>query len=330
MTFKPKRIFLLATVAAAGTLISLGATAQPSSDWPSRPVTIVLGFAAGGPTDAVVRILAEQLSTKFNQPFVVDNKAGAGGAIAAALVKKATPDGYTLMFGSSGTLSVLPGLQKNLPFDPVRDFTAIGLVASYPYFLVTSSTSPLNSLDALVKLGRDPSSKLTYASAGNGSVNHLAGEWFKHEAKIKAVHVPYKGDAAAMPDLLAGRIDFAFLAGAAVLPQLKAGKLRMLASASAVSGRGAEGVPTLGEVRFKGFAAEPWNGLMGPAGLPQPIVTKLNGAINEVMNRKDVVDRLAAMEQYPFTGTPQQFTTHIKEQTERWARVIKTSNIEAE
>lgn len=325
-----KRKFMISTIALAATLASANVLAQTGTDWPTRPVNIVVGFSAGGPTDAVARILAEQLSNKFGQSFVIENRAGAGGGVAAAQVKKAAPDGYTLMFGSSGTLSVLPNLKKDLPYDPIKDFTPVGLVASYPYFLVTSSSSPLTSLDALIKMGRDPASKLSYASAGNGAVNHLAGEWFKNETKIKAVHIPYKGDSAAVADLLAGRVDFAFLAGAAALPHVKSGKLRMLASASAVPGRGGDGVPTIGVSLIKGFAAEPWNGVMAPAGLPQPIVTKLNAAINEIMNRKDIVERLAAMEQYPLTGTPQQFSNHIKEQTDRWATVIKTADIKSD
>lgn len=325
-----RRSFLRAA-ALAGVLAMTGAaSAQSASDWPARPVTIVVGFAVGGPTDVVARLLAEQLTAKFNQSFVVDNKAGAGGVIAAGLVKKAAPDGYTLMFGSSGTLSIAPILQKNLSYDPIRDFTPIGLVSNYPYFLLASTSSSITSLDELLKQGRMPSSKLSFASAGNGAVNHLAGEWFKHEAKINAVHIPYRGDSAAVVDLMAGRVDFAFLAGPVALPQVKAGKLRVLASASATPGRGGEGVLTLGESRFKGFSAEPWNGLMGPVGLPQSIVGKLNAAINEIMNRKDVVDRLAALEQYPLTGTPQQLTQRIKEQTERWAPVIKASDIKAD
>ncbi|KRB93516.1 Bug family tripartite tricarboxylate transporter substrate binding protein [Noviherbaspirillum sp. Root189] len=330
MIIKSKRSFLRYSVALATALLAGATWAQSGSDWPTRPVTIVVGFSAGGPTDAVARILAEQLSAKFNQSFVVENKAGASGALAAVGVKKAAPDGYTLMFGSSSTLSITPHLQKNLGYDPLRDFTAIGLVASYPYFLVAPASSAITSLDELLKRGGNPSFNLSYASAGNGAVNHLAGEWFKHVASIKATHIPYKGDSAALVDLVAGRTDFAFLSGAAVLPQVKSGKLRLLASASATSGRGGEGVITLGESRFKGFAAEPWNGLMGPAGMPQSIVVRLNAAVNEIMNRKEVVDRLAAMEQYPLTGTPQQFTNHIKEQTERWASVIKTSDIKVD
>lgn len=320
-----QRRFLLASLAV--TLFAGGTVhAQSSTEWPTRPVTIVVGFGAGGPTDVLARILAEGLTNKFKQPFVVDNKAGAAGTVAAALVKQAAPDGYTLMFGSSSALSVIPTLQKTA-YDPIKDFTTIGLVASYPYFLVAPGASKITTLDDLIQHGRNPSAQLSYGSAGNGAINHLAGEWFKREAKIEAVHVPYRSDSAVVTDLVAGRLDFAFLAGAVALPQVKSGAMRMLASASAKPGLGGKGVPTLGD-RFKGYATEPWNGLMGPAGLPLPIVTKLNAAINEIMHRPEVISRLAGMDQFPFTGTPQQFTDHIKAQTERWSTVIKTANIQ--
>jgi tripartite-type tricarboxylate transporter receptor subunit TctC len=330
MNSQNKRSFLRNSAVLVAALTMSAAWAQSANDWPTRPVTIVVGFSAGGPTDVVARILARQLTTRFDQSFVVDNKPGASGALAAVSVKRAAPDGYTLMFASSSTLSIAPHLQKNLGYRPLNDFTPIGLVASYPYFLVAPASSSITSLDELIKRGRDQAFDLSYGSAGNGAVNHLAGEWFKHIAKIKAVHIPYKGDSAAVIDLVAGRVSFAFLAAPAALPHVKSGKLRLLASASATPGRGGEGVITLGESRFKGFAAEPWNGLMGPAGVPQPIVTKLNAAINEIMKRKEVIDQLAAIEQYPLTGTPQQFTNHISEQADHWASVIKTSNIQAE
>jgi len=325
MTAYSKRALLVGCAALA---LSGAAWAQPGSDWPARPVTIVVGFSAGGPTDVVARILAEELTAKFKQSFIVDNKAGASGGVAAMQIKQAPPDGYTLMFGSSSTLSIIPKLQKT-GYDPLSDFTAIALVASYPYFLVVPATSSIRTLDELLEKGRSSSSQLNYGSAGNGAVNHLAGEWFKHETKINATHVPYKGDSAAVTDIVAGRLDFAFIAGSVALPQVKAGKMRVLASASAVSGRGGEGVPTLGD-RYKGFAAEPWNGLMGPKGVPGSIVAKLNAAVGEIMNRPDVVARLAPLEQYPLTGTPQQFIDRIKTQTERWASIIKASNIQVE
>jgi tripartite-type tricarboxylate transporter receptor subunit TctC len=331
MISKNKRAFILGAIAVAGAAAMTSPVwAQAASAWPTKPVTMVVGFAAGGPTDFIARLLAEQLSKKFGQSFIIDNKAGAGGRVAAGLVKRAAPDGYTLMLGSNSTLSIAPTLYKNLPYDSLRDFTAVGLVASYPYFLTVPASSPYLKLDDLLKKGADPASTLNYGSAGNGAVNHLAGEWFKHEAKINATHIPYSGDAATISDLIAGRLDFAFIAGAAARPQVEAGKLRILASASAVPGRGGDNVPTLGESRYKGFATEPWNGVMAPAGPPQEIVVKLNHAINEIMNRKDIVDRLASMEQFPLTGTPSKFTSQIKEETARWSTVIKNAGIKVE
>ncbi|HLV29041.1 MAG TPA: tripartite tricarboxylate transporter substrate binding protein [Burkholderiaceae bacterium] len=319
---------LLKTIVAGTAAFAMGGAAFAQDDnYPNRTVTIVLGFSAGGPTDVVARILADKLSNKFGQTFVVDNKAGASGTVAANYVKKAKPDGYTLMLGSSSTLSIVPNLRKDVQYDPIKDFTAIALVANYPYFLVTPGTSQFNSYDELVEHGKSPSAQLTYASAGTGAVNHLAGEWFKSETKINATHIPYKGDSAAISDLIAGRVDFAFLAGAAVLPHMETKRLKILASASSVPGRGGDNVLTIGEDRIKGFSAEPWNGLMGPAGVPDSIVKKLNAAVNEAMQDPEVTAKLASMEQYAFTGTPQYFTDYIAEQTQRWAKIVADANI---
>lgn len=331
MTSRFRRSLLLQSVTFAGMLMaSKVVCAEAPASWPTRPVTVIVGFAAAGPTDMIARILAEKLSAKFGQPFVVDNKPGAGGGLAAGLVRKAAPDGYTLMFASSGTLTILPHIQNSVRFDPIRDFTAVGLVANYPYFLVVPASSSIHSVDDLLKKGRESNAALTYGSAGIGATNHLAGEWFSRARKLNATHIPYKGDAAAVADLIAGRVDFGFIAGVVAYPQVKAGKLRLLASASATPGKGPAGIKTLREAGIQGFVAEPWNGVMGPAGLPSPIVIKLNAAINDIMKRKDVVDRLAAVEQYPFTGTPQQFTENIKEQSDRWGTIVKDAGIKGE
>lgn len=323
---KPFRTVLKVLVASFAAM-GAAAHAQHSDNYPEKTVTIVLGFSAGGPTDVVARILADKLTSKFGQSFVVENKVGASGTLAANAVKNARPDGYTLMLGSSSTLSIVPNIRKDVQYDPIKDFTAIALVANYPYFLIAPGTSQFSTYDDLIAYGKTPSARLTYASAGNGAVNHLAGEWFKSATQINATHVPYKGDSAALSDLIAGRVDFAFIAGAAALPHLESRRLKMLASASSVPGRGGQNVLTIGEERIPGFSAEPWNGLMGPAGLPEPIVQKLNAAVNEVMKDPEVTAKLAAMEQYAFTGTPEYFTNHIAEQTQRWAKIVADANI---
>lgn len=302
-------------------------TLAAAAGYPEKPVNITVGFSAGGPTDIVARLLAEKLTQKFGQSFIIENKAGASGAVAANLVKKAAPDGYTLMIGSSSTLSIIPYVQKGVQFDPIKDFTPIALVASYPYYLTVPPDSRFKSYDELVNFAKQKGNQLTYASAGNGAINHLAGEWFKSDTGINALHVPYKGDSAAVIDLAAGRVDFAFLAGVVAIPQTQAGKLRILASASSAADKGLKDTLVIGQQKLPGFSAEPWNGLMGPAGLPAEVVSKLNAAVNEIMSTPDVKARLLALDQYPFTSTPAQFKDYIQKQSTHWAGVIKKSNI---
>jgi tripartite-type tricarboxylate transporter receptor subunit TctC len=278
----------------------------------------------------VGRILAEQLGRRFNQRFIVENRVGANAGLAAQQVKGAAPDGYTLMLGSSGTLSIAPNLNDRLPYDVARDFTPIGLVASYPYFLVVPTASPISDVKDLVRRAKAEPGKLSFASAGNGSVNHLAGEWFKAAGGFDAVHVPYKGDSAALSDLVAQRVDFAFISGVVATPQVKGGKLRALAVASMTPGRGGPGVPTMVDAGIPDFAAEPWNGVMGPAGMHPDLVRKLNEAINEAMQRPEVTEKLLPMGQYAFSGTPQAFRDQIARQTARWAEIIKLAKVPKE
>lgn len=324
MNHHHRRAFLRRALAAGAALAAAGALA---AGYPDRPVTIHVGFSAGGPTDIVARVLAEKLTQKFGQSFIVDNRPGASGAVAANLVRKAAPDGYTLMIGSSSTLSIIPAIHKGTQYDAIKDFTSIALVASYPYYLAVPAASRFRTYGDLIAYGRQKDHQLTYASAGNGAVNHLAGEWFKSGARIHALHVPYKGDSAAVGDLIAGRVDFAFLAGVVALPQAQAGKLRILASASASPDRGSPGIAVIGQKEFPGFAAEPWNGLMGPAGMPPDVVRTLNAAVNEIMGSAEVKAKLLSLDQYPFTGTPDQFKQYIQQQSAHWAGIIQTTQI---
>lgn len=326
MTFHTRRTTVGALIAAPFAA-ALPRVSLAQTSYPTKPVTLIIGFSAGGPTDAVGRILAEHLSRKLGQRFIADNRAGANGGIAAQLVKAAAPDGYTLMLGSSGTLAISPHLDDKLGYDPVRDFTPIALVASYPYFLVVPADSPTTSVRDLVQRAKAANPKLSYASAGNGSVNHLAGEWFKSVAGFDAVHVPYKGDSAALADLMQGRVDFAFISGVVASPQVKGGRLKALAVASALPGKGGPGVPTMIESGIPDFSAEPWNGVMGPAGVPPEIVRKLNEAVNEIMTNAEVKAQLLQLEQYPLTDTPEGFKTHMATQSKRWAEVIRVAHV---
>lgn len=326
MHTKRRTLVRAAACCACAWLLGTGPLAL-AAGYPDKPVTIYVGFSAGGPTDMVARLLAEKLSQKLGQSFIIENRAGASGAVAANLVKKAAADGYTLMLGSSSTLSIIPSVQKGIQYDAIKDFTPIALVASYPYYLTVPADSKFQTYDALIAYGRSKDHHLSYASAGNGAVNHLAGEWFKSDTKINAMHVPYKGDSAAVTDLIAGRVDFAFLAGVVAIPQVTAGKLRLLASASASPERGRKDTLVIGQQKLPGFAAEPWNGLMGPAGLSPEIVGRLNAAVTEIMASPDVKARLLTLDQYPFTGPPDQFRDYIREQSAHWAGVIQKAHI---
>ncbi len=299
-----------------------------AAEYPTKPITLVIGFTAGGPTDAVGRYLARQLEAELGQPVVVENRAGANGVVAVQAVKRAPADGYTLMLGSSGTLSIEPVYKQKVDYQVLKDFQPVALVASYPYLLVVPAGSPFDSVQALIAGARSKPGALTFASAGSGAVNHLAGEWFKSATKVDITHVPYKGDSAAIADLVAGRVDMAFLSAIAAMPQVQAGKLRALGIAASQPSSVAPGVPTVAQAAdIPGFTAEPWNGVLAPAGVPPAVTQRLNATINKVMGASEARDALQKLGQFPMTGSPEDFARHIGSQTERWAEVIETSHI---
>ena len=320
-----KSLFARWALPALAAAISFNSAA---ADYPAKPVTLVIGFTAGGPTDAVGRYLARKLEAELGQTVVVENRAGANGVVAVQSVKRAAADGYTLMLGSSGTLSIEPVYKQKVDYQVLKDFQPVALVASYPYLLVVPSGSSFNSVQELIAGARQKPGALTFASAGSGAVNHLAGEWFKSASKVDITHVPYKGDSAAIADLVAGRVDMAFLSAIAAMPQMQAGKLRALAIASAQPSPVAPGVPTVAQVAgIPGFTAEPWNGVLAPAGLPPEVTQRLNAAVNKIMGTAESRDALLKLGQFPMTGSADDFAQHIRTQTERWAQVIQDGNI---
>lgn len=325
-----RRNLLLGGIGAALGVTGLSARAQPAagdeSTYPSRTVTIACGFAVGGPTDAVTRLLADLLTKHFNQSFVVETRLGANGAVAGLFVKNARPDGYTLLMGGSGPLVVGPHINDNLPYDSLKDFVAVAPVSNYPYFLVVPADSPIKSVQDLIARAR--TGKLTYASAGIGASNHLAVEWIKAATGIDAVHVPYKGDAAAMTDVLSGRVDFSILSGVVIDAHVKSGRLRILGVTSLRPDRSVGGAPLIADAGgIADFAVEPWTGIFGPAGLSPLIVTKLAAAINTVMASQEARDRLAAIGQFPFTGSTDEFRKYIALEYARWGKVISQAKI---
>lgn len=320
--------FYCSLLCAALSALGIGGSAQAAT-YPNRHITLVIGFTAGGPTDMVGRYVAAQLEKELGQPVIVENRTGANGVVAVQTVKQKAPDGYTLMLGSSGTLSIEPVYKKRVDYDVLKDFTPVGLIASYPYLLVVPQNSPYKNITELIESARKKPNSLSFASAGSGAVNHLAGEWFKSATQTQIVHVPYRGDSAAVVDLIAGRVDMAFLSVIAAAPQIKAGKLRALGIAAAKPLSVAEGVPTVAqEAHIKGFSAEPWNGILAPAGLPAETTSKLNAAINKIMNTDEAKEKLLSLGQYPLTGSPEDFANHIKTQTARWSQVLEAAHIE--
>ncbi|SHH17820.1 Bug family tripartite tricarboxylate transporter substrate binding protein [Pollutimonas bauzanensis] len=321
--------FIAKALLRAAFAILAAVPAAQAAGYPAKPITLIIGFTAGGPTDIVGRYLASNLEKELGQTVVVENRAGANGVVALQAAKRAAADGYTLMLGSSGTLSIEPVYKKRVDYDVLKDFTPVGLVASYPYLLVVPYDSPFTSVSELIQGAREKAEGLSFASAGSGAVNHLAGEWFKSATKTEIVHVPYKGDSAAIADLVGGRVDMAFLSVIAADPQIKAGKLRALAIAAKQPLSVAPGVPTVEhEAGISGFSAEPWNGILAPAGLPGDITRKLNAAINKIMSTDEAKAKLLTLGQYPLTGTPQDFSNHIAMQAAHWSQVIAAAHIE--
>ena len=323
-----RRELLLGGIGAALGVTSPSIRAQSVADeaaYPSRTVTIACGFAVGGPTDAVTRLLADLLSKHFNQGFVVETRLGANGAVAALYVKNARPDGYTLLMGGSGPLVVGPHIKDNMPYDSLKDFVAVAPVSDYPYFLVVPADSPIKSTKDLIERAR--TTKLSYASAGIGASNHLAVEWIKAATGVDAVHVPYKGDAAAMADVLSGRVDFSILSGVVIDAHVKSGRLRILGVTSLRPDRSVGGAPLVADAGIPDFAVEPWTGIFGPAGLPDQIVKKLATAINTVMSTQEARERLSAIGQFPLTSSTEEFRKYIALEYARWGRVISQAKI---
>lgn len=324
-----RRQLLLAGCALAGLRPAFAADADVGR-YPSRPVTVVVGFAAGGPTDGITRMLAELLGQHFKQSFVVENRLGANGAVAATYMKGLAPDGYNLLLGGSGTMVVAPNLNESVAYDTLRDFTAIARVSDYPYFLVVPKNSPFATTRELIEYGRKHKGEFSYASAGNGAGNHLAAEWFKAGTGIEAVHIPYKGDAAALTDVIAGRVTFSFLSGVVAAPHIKTGSLRVLGVTSLRPGRGGDGVPMMADAGIPNFAVEPWTGIFAPAGMSAALVSKLNGAIRQVMESPEAKQRLTLIGQFERSSSPEEFRDYIKTEHARWGQVIRDAKIPKE
>ena len=324
-----RRTFLGVAAIAAGALFAAIAAPASAQAYPAKPVKIVVPFPPGGAVDTVARVVGQKMSDQMGQPVIVDNRPGASANLGADVVAKSAPDGYTILLGANG-LATNASLFSNLGFDALKDFAPIGRVGYAPVVLVVPADSPLKSLKDLVAAAKAKPGSLTYASAGNGSSNHLAGELFKSAAGIDALHVPYKGGAPALTDLLGGRISFMLLNPVEVLPHVKAQKLRALAVASDKRLAILPDAPTMSEAGLAGFEASVWWGFVAPAKTPRDAIVKLNAELNKALADPGVREKLGELGVVFTPGTPEQFGTFLTAETDKWAKVIKSARITAD
>ncbi|WP_376785926.1 tripartite tricarboxylate transporter substrate binding protein [Diaphorobacter nitroreducens] len=327
MTFS-RRIALMGacTLAAAG-LLPAAAVAQPDAQWPSKPIKWVVPFPPGGAMDVIARTLGEKAGRTLGQPFVIENRPGAGGNIGADAVAKSPADGYTIMITSIG-MATNKALYPRLSYDPVKDFAPISLLAIVPNVLVvnTAKTTDKSVADVVAHAKRDPG-KLTYASAGNGTSIHLAGEVFASMAGLNLLHVPYKGSGPAVTDMLGGQVDLMFDSITSARPHIQAGKLRALGVTSAKRSATLPDVPTIAEAGVPGYEVSPWFAVFAPAGTPAAIVNKINAALIDAMKQPDTVAKFETIGAEPIGTTPQQLATHLDKELARWGALIKERNI---
>jgi tripartite-type tricarboxylate transporter receptor subunit TctC len=324
-----RRRFVLGglALAAAAAALPLAATAQA---YPSKPVTIVVPFAAGGTTDILARVIGQALTKELGQSAIVDNRAGAGGNIGAALAAKAAPDGYTLFMGTVGTHAINQSLYKKLPFDPVKDFAPLTRVAMVPNLLVANPGKPYKNVKELIAYAQAHPGKVNFGSSGSGSSIHLSGELFNMLAKVEMVHVPYKGSAPAVTDLLGGQIDIMFDNMPSAIQHVRSGKLRPLAVTTAKRSAELPDVPTIAEAGVPGYEATSWFGMFAPASTPAPIVARLNGALVKVLSDPDVKKKLAEQGAEPYAEKPEQFAAFIRDESAKWSKVVKASGATAD
>jgi len=312
-----------------GALIVLAPlTALAQSDYPNRPIKLIVGFAPGGSTDIIGRIVAQKLGERLGQTIVVENRAGAGGTIGADATAKAPADGYTLTLGTTSTHAIAPGVYSKLPYNPVTDFTPISLVAITPYLLVVNPQVQARNLNEFLTLAKGQPGKLNYASAGNGTATHLAMEMLKDAAKIDVVHIPYKGNAPADAAILAGDVQVVFGSMPALLQNAKANKVRPLAVGTATRSPALPDVPTVAEQGYPGFEAALWLGVMGPANMPKPVADRLHKEIVAIVSTPDFKAAMDANGAEPISSkSPDEFREMLRGQVDKYGKITKAIGI---
>ena len=324
-----KRSFLSAVAALACTALTAGRAAAQA--YPNRPVKIVIPFAPGGPTEFILRLIADRLTTALGHAFIIENRpGGAGGTVGAKSVAVAEPDGYTLLFSSPGPLVTAAAIYKNLDYDPIKSFTPIAMVIYAPQMLAVHPSMPVNSLPELIAYAKSNPGKVAFGSSGHGTQPHLLGEMLKVMAGVDIVHVPYRAAGRSVTDVVAGQVQMIFETTAILLPHIQSGKLRALAVAAEARSPLLPWVPTTAENGYPKLTASFWSGVLAPAGTPAAIVAKLNGAINEILKSKEAQDGLARLSAEARIGSPQDFAAFIASETPRWAAIANETGVKVD
>ena len=329
MSLRPHTLVLAAALLAAGSAAAQGNTAAPAA-YPVKPIRLVVPFTPGGSTDILARAIGLELTRAWGQAVVIDNVPGAGGSLGADKVAKATPDGYTLLMGHIGTLAVNPSLYPALPYDPVKSFAPVAWVARVPNVLVVNPQVAARSVKELVALAKSRPGQLNYGSGGNGSAANLATEYFKLQTGSSLLHIPYRGTAPAINDLIGGQIQLLFTGAPAVLSQIRNGQLRALAVSSPQRLPALPDLPTVAEAGYRDFEADQWYGVVAPAGTPREIVVKLNTQINLSLNSPELKARLSSEGAVATPTTPEAFGKHIASEIARWKPVIQSGRVKTD
>ena len=326
-----KKIIAVLSTACIGLLAASPALAQDAAaGYPKKPIRIVVPFPAGGTSDVLARMMGQKLNEAWGQPVIVENRAGANGNIGADLVAKAEPDGYTLLLMDVGNLAISPTLYPKLPFSPTANLTPVTLLAYSPHLLVTYPGMPVQSVSELIAYSKAQKGKVNFAAAaGTGSATHLAGVLFARKTGLDWNYIPYKGGAQAITDLVGGQVDLTMNGMVATYPHVKDGKLRLLAVSSSKRLPQLPNVPTVGET-IPGFVSGSWQGVMAPAGVPAPIVNKLNAEMARIVKLPDVREKMAAQGAEPQTNTPEEFRAWLKSEIAQWGKVIADAQIKVE
>lgn len=313
----------------ASAVISLLVTSTAfAQNYPAKPVQIVVPFPAGGAIDLIARTLGQKLNEEWGQAFIIDNKAGAAGAIGSQHVARATPDGYTLLLGSTTTHGINPSLYDKLPYDAVKDFAPVSLLATVPHVLIVNPSLPVNNLQEFIRYAKSKPG-MSFGSAGLGSPHHLAGEMLKTRAQLELLHVPYKGSTPAMMAVMSGEINFMSADITSALPHIKSGKVKPIAIAAAKRIPGVD-LPTYAESGLSGFEVTAWYALFAPAGTPKEVLTKLNQGSVKVVASKEMTEKLASLGAVPIGSSPEELATHLKTEISRWGAAVKVSGAKAE